>query len=96
MSSSRQSTAAYTSAAIQHQNNPMRTPIYPGYLPQHANPQMPSQLHPPMYSTPYPHPYTPKLSAQSSSPNYPVHPDVRLKKLPFYDILVELIKPSSL
>nr|CAD7398244.1 unnamed protein product [Timema cristinae] len=96
MSSSRQSTAAYTSAAIQHQSNQMRTPIYPGYLPQHANPQMPSQLHPPMYSTPYPHPYTPKLSAQSASPNYPVHPDVRLKKLPFYDILVELIKPSSL
>nr|CAD7401486.1 unnamed protein product [Timema poppensis] len=96
MSSSRQSTAAYTSAAIQHQNNQMRTPIYPGYLPQHANPQMPSQLHPPMYSTPYPHPYTPKLSAQSATPSYPVHPDVRLKKLPFYDILVELIKPSSL
>ncbi|KAJ8673121.1 hypothetical protein QAD02_004383 [Eretmocerus hayati] len=28
--------------------------------------------------------------------NYPVHPDVRFKKLPFYDLLGELLKPSSL
>lgn len=27
---------------------------------------------------------------------YPVHPDVRLKKLPFFDLLGELLKPSSL
>ena len=26
----------------------------------------------------------------------PVHPDVRLKRLPFYDVLGELLKPSSL
>lgn len=32
------------------------------------------------------------------SPNnsYPISPDVRLKKLPFYDILGELLKPSTL
>uniref|UniRef100_A0A8C4QSJ6 Protein inhibitor of activated STAT, 1a n=1 Tax=Eptatretus burgeri TaxID=7764 RepID=A0A8C4QSJ6_EPTBU len=27
---------------------------------------------------------------------HPVHPDVRLKRLPFYDMLDELVKPSSL
>ena len=27
---------------------------------------------------------------------YPVHPDVKLKKLPFFDLLGELLKPSSL
>lgn len=29
-------------------------------------------------------------------PTFPVHPDVRLKKLAFYDILGTLIKPSTL
>lgn len=34
---------------------------------------------------------------QAPNPNqYPVHPDVKFKRLPFYDILGELIKPSSL
>ena len=28
--------------------------------------------------------------------NYPVLPDVRLKRLPFYDLLGELLKPSTL
>ena len=27
---------------------------------------------------------------------YPIHPDVKLKKLPFYEVSAELIKPSSL
>lgn len=27
---------------------------------------------------------------------YPVHPDVRFKRLPFFDVLADLIKPSSL
>jgi len=26
----------------------------------------------------------------------PVHPDVRLKPLPFYDVLAEVLKPSTL
>ncbi|XP_076289152.1 E3 SUMO-protein ligase Su(var)2-10 isoform X1 [Lasioglossum baleicum] len=46
------------------------------------------------------YPYPPKvlpspLQIQPRS-QYPVHPDVRLKKLPFYDLLAELLKPSSL
>lgn len=32
----------------------------------------------------------------SQHSNYPVHPDVKLKRLPFYDLLAELIKPSTL
>lgn len=27
---------------------------------------------------------------------YPVHPDVKFKRLPFYDLISELIKPSTL
>ncbi|XP_031831683.1 E3 SUMO-protein ligase Su(var)2-10 isoform X1 [Nomia melanderi] len=47
-----------------------------------------------------PYPYPPKvlpspLQIQPRS-QYPVHPDVKLKKLPFYDLLAELLKPSSL
>jgi hypothetical protein len=26
----------------------------------------------------------------------PIHPDVKMKKLPFYDVINELIKPSTL
>ena len=32
----------------------------------------------------------------SHTSTYPINPDVRLKKLPFYDILGELLKPSTL
>ncbi|XP_022237384.1 E3 SUMO-protein ligase PIAS2-like isoform X2 [Limulus polyphemus] len=37
-------------------------------------------------------------SAQSgyNMAKYPLHPDVRLKPLPFYDVLAELLRPSSL
>ncbi|CAM1154511.1 PIAS2 (predicted) [Pycnogonum litorale] len=28
--------------------------------------------------------------------SYPVHPDVRLKPLPFYDIMADLMRPTSL
>ncbi|KAG7202859.1 hypothetical protein KM043_010009 [Ampulex compressa] len=46
------------------------------------------------------YPYQPKvlpspLQIQPAG-QYPVHPDVRLKKLPFFDLLAELLKPSSL
>jgi hypothetical protein len=35
----------------------------------------------------------PSASAASS---HPVHPYVRLKRLPFYDVLGEILRPSSL
>ncbi|XP_050723980.1 E3 SUMO-protein ligase PIAS2-like isoform X3 [Eriocheir sinensis] len=36
------------------------------------------------------------ISSNSHNSSYPINPDVKLKKLPFYDILGELLKPSSL
>ncbi|XP_045613188.2 E3 SUMO-protein ligase PIAS2 isoform X1 [Procambarus clarkii] len=36
------------------------------------------------------------LTSNSHNSSYPINPDVKLKKLPFYDILGELLKPSSL
>ncbi|KAK4292219.1 hypothetical protein Pmani_034994 [Petrolisthes manimaculis] len=36
------------------------------------------------------------LANNSLTSSYPINPDVKLKKLPFYDILAELHKPSSL
>lgn len=40
--------------------------------------------------------YANSKQAQVLSSNFPVHPDVRFKRLPFYDILADLIKPSTL
>lgn len=28
--------------------------------------------------------------------SYPVHPDVKFKRLPFFDVIADLLKPSSL
>ncbi|XP_069938413.1 E3 SUMO-protein ligase PIAS1 isoform X2 [Cherax quadricarinatus] len=36
------------------------------------------------------------MTSSSHNSSYPINPDVKLKKLPFYDILGELLKPSSL
>ncbi|XP_065342228.1 E3 SUMO-protein ligase PIAS2 isoform X2 [Cloeon dipterum] len=36
------------------------------------------------------------MPATAPSPRYPVHPDVRLKRLPFYEQMCELLKPSTL
>ena len=36
------------------------------------------------------------LGGNPLSSTYPINPDVKLKKLPFYDMLGELLKPSSL
>ncbi|XP_034246203.1 E3 SUMO-protein ligase PIAS3 isoform X2 [Thrips palmi] len=40
-------------------------------------------------------PIAPSISA-SVPGSYPIHPDVRLKKLPFYEMMGELLKPSTL
>ncbi|KZS18611.1 E3 SUMO-protein ligase PIAS3 [Daphnia magna] len=47
---------------------------------------------------PYSTGYTSKqaVSASGSQPSFPVHPDVRLKRLPFFDSIAELLRPSSL
>lgn len=40
--------------------------------------------------------YSPNMSPVPSINNYPVHPDVQFKRLPFFDIIGELLRPSSL
>lgn len=50
-----------------------------------------------MYNQPSMYQYAQQYPAkQPLQNNYPVHPDVRLKRLPFFDILADLIKPSTL
>lgn len=53
-----------------------------------------------MYQTPNLYPYTQYPTAkqtQSLLANaYPIQPDVKFRRLPFYDILADLLKPSSL
>ncbi|XP_018906959.1 E3 SUMO-protein ligase PIAS2 isoform X2 [Bemisia tabaci] len=78
-------------------NNP--PPTYPDYQQQQMGrssgyTQMQKQY--PMYG--YQQANAQHMSQkQAPNPNqYPVHPDVKFKRLPFYDILGELIKPSSL
>uniref|UniRef100_A0AAR5PG96 SP-RING-type domain-containing protein n=1 Tax=Dendroctonus ponderosae TaxID=77166 RepID=A0AAR5PG96_DENPD len=44
----------------------------------------------------YPPHYNNANQAPVLSSNFPVHPDVRLKRLPFYDTIADLIKPSTL
>ncbi|XP_032519632.1 E3 SUMO-protein ligase PIAS3 isoform X1 [Danaus plexippus] len=38
----------------------------------------------------------PSPSPTAPLPPFPVHPDVKFKKLPFYDVLAELMKPSTM
>lgn len=43
------------------------------------------------------HPYQVQTKpAQIHQSHYPIHPDVKLKKLPFYEVSAELVKPSTL
>lgn len=48
-----------------------------------------------LYS-PYPQYSTAKQPQGVLTSNYPIHPDVKFRRLPFYDILADLLKPSSL
>ncbi|CAH1098553.1 unnamed protein product [Psylliodes chrysocephalus] len=59
----------------------------------------------PMYQqsiySPYPQYSTAKQQQQQQQQqnvlgNYPIHPDVKFRRLPFYDVLADLLKPSSL
>ncbi|XP_018360488.1 PREDICTED: E3 SUMO-protein ligase PIAS2 isoform X1 [Trachymyrmex cornetzi] len=76
---------------------PRTNPVYQstGYTsvaPQRAT----STAYSPYQQSVYPAKVLPgPLQIQPTS-QYPVHPDVRLKKLPFFDLLGELLKPSSL
>lgn len=51
----------------------------------------------PLYPYTYPQKVLMSTPIQIAQPSqYPVHPDVRLRRLPFFDMLGELLKPSSL
>ncbi|XP_069691208.1 E3 SUMO-protein ligase PIAS2 isoform X2 [Periplaneta americana] len=88
----------HNNAMQQHtqQQQQQRNAVYQqgGYTTQAADRQIqpPRSIYPNnMYQ------YQPKASPPASSASsYPVHPDVRLKRLPFFDLMGELLKPSSL
>ncbi|CAH1962095.1 unnamed protein product [Acanthoscelides obtectus] len=60
--------------------------------------QQPATLYP--YPSQYAAAAAAAAAAQQQQPllanQYPVHPDVKFRRLPFYDILADLLKPSSL
>ncbi|XP_072395892.1 E3 SUMO-protein ligase PIAS2-like isoform X2 [Diabrotica undecimpunctata] len=83
-------------------------PQQPGNMPRTAvhpygvdSRQMAAARQPPMYQqniySPYPQYSQTKQQQQSVlTGNFPIHPDVTLRRLPFYDVLADLVKPSSL
>nr|CAD7607924.1 unnamed protein product [Timema genevievae] len=77
-----------------HHNSNLTYPVYNEHPPLLQRESI-------IYSEHYKPPYPPKLSPQPytlklSQSGYPVHPDVRLKNLPFFNIIAELHKPTSL
>jgi len=84
------------SAMQQHPQPQQRSTVYQqaGYTGQGPDRQM--QTARGMYPNNM-YQYQPKASPPASAASsYPVHPDVRLKRLPFFDLMGELLKPSSL
>ncbi|CAH0764217.1 unnamed protein product [Diatraea saccharalis] len=80
-----------------------------GYNPQdsRAQPMPVTARQNPMYASGMYHGYghgagsatlapMPSPSPTAPLPPFPVHPDVKFKKLPFYDVLAELMKPSTM
>jgi hypothetical protein len=89
VSQSQQQVEMMSSSLIQAQQQQQRSMIQPSLTPApYLCPRPP--IYPNLYG------YTPKGSVPSPAPAYPIQPDVRFKRLPFYDILGELLKPSSL
>lgn len=48
------------------------------------------------YITQYTPQYTQRPQQSIINANYPIHPDVKFKRLPFFDVISELLKPSTL
>lgn len=75
-------------------NPPLRAPLMSGFLPITDQIRARNNQFLSMYG------YQPKLmtmnNTPSSHPILPLNPDVRFKRLPFYDLLGELLKPSTL
>lgn len=75
-------------------SSPMPATLSPSTIPQltydghpASSPLLPVSLLGPKHELELPH---------LPSALHPVHPDIKLQKLPFYDLLDELIKPTSL
>lgn len=75
-------------------SSPMPAALSPSTIPQlgydghpATSPLLPVSLLGPKHELELPH---------LTSALHPVHPDIKLQKLPFYDLLDELIKPTSL
>lgn len=75
-------------------SSPMPATLSPSTIPQltydghpASSPLLPVSLLGPKHELELPH---------LTSALHPVHPDIKLQKLPFYDLLDELIKPTSL
>ncbi|XP_044744870.1 E3 SUMO-protein ligase PIAS2 isoform X2 [Coccinella septempunctata] len=55
---------------------------------------------PPIYNQTYLTQYAPQYTQRPQqgiiNANYPIHPDVKFKRLPFFDVISELLKPSTL
>ncbi|KAJ0174000.1 hypothetical protein K1T71_010146 [Dendrolimus kikuchii] len=96
-------------AAIPGSRNMYQHPAVTGYNPQDTRAQaMPvSARQNQMYASSMYHGYggasggatlapMPSPSPTAPLPPFPVHPDVKFKKLPFYDVLAELMKPSTM
>lgn len=80
--------------------NQMQLLKNPPHYPSHTSAAPPSQLgnHAAPYPAVGPLDFSAKLATHHSPAGitYPVHPDVRFKHLPFYEVLAELLKPASL
>lgn len=97
--------AAAVQAALMAQSKNMLGGCPPTSAPGYNNYQPPpqvqgrSQMYPYYPPTAKPPHGTPPLNDPLRSPmpnNLPVHPDVLLKRLPFYDHIADLLKPSTL
>ncbi|GLH04161.1 Uncharacterized protein GBIM_09933 [Gryllus bimaculatus] len=86
--------SVHSSSAMQQQSAPRSNVYNPGgYATDRPLPPPTTGMY---ASSIYHHPsYQHKTSPPVYS-SYPVHPDVKLKRLPFFDLLGELLKPSTL
>ncbi|XP_073953436.1 E3 SUMO-protein ligase Su(var)2-10 isoform X1 [Choristoneura fumiferana] len=94
-------------APVSSSRNMYQHPAVTGYNPQDARAQsMPvTARQNAMFASSMYHGYggaaaslapMPTPSPTAPLPPFPVHPDVKFKKLPFYDVLAELMKPSTM
>ncbi|KAJ9591475.1 hypothetical protein L9F63_001961, partial [Diploptera punctata] len=85
----------HNTAMQQHAQAQQRSTVY---QPSYTNAGADRQIQPPRNIYPNNmYQYQPKTSPPAANAgSYPVHPDVRLKRLPFFDLMGELLKPSSL